>query len=154
MPQAILRCWPRRNDGRTSFHTERHAMVLHKMDGSYREPTILMNFCGNEKPRALRLSQKPPDPRSLPPRPATPRTKTQTRKPTQSQQSHRLTQMRVQNAYTFVGRPAIFLPAAAHVAHAFGLVYGFAVIGSAFVFGFLFAAWPARGKDADLVASG
>jgi len=64
---------------------------------------------------------------------------------------------RVQNAYNFVGTVLqIFLSlAAAHVAHAFGLVYGFAVIGAAFVFGFLFAAWPvAEVKTADLVASG
>jgi MFS family permease len=64
---------------------------------------------------------------------------------------------RVQNAYNFVGTVLqIFLSlTAAHVAHAFGLVYGFAVIGVAFVFGFLFAAWPvAEGEPADLVASG
>jgi MFS family permease len=54
---------------------------------------------------------------------------------------------RVQNAYNFVGTVLqIFLSlAAAHVAHAFGLVYGFAVIGAAFVFAFLFAAWPVKG---------
>jgi MFS family permease len=64
---------------------------------------------------------------------------------------------RVQNTYNFVGTVLqIFLSlAAAHAAHAFGLVYGFAVIGAAFVFGFLFAAWPvAEVETADLVASG
>ena len=30
----------------------------------------------------------------------------------------------------------------AHVAHTYGLVYGFAVIGVAYVFAFLFASWP------------
>jgi MFS family permease len=63
---------------------------------------------------------------------------------------------RVQNAYNFVGTVLqIFLSlAAAHVAHAFGLVYGFAVIGTAFVFAFLFAAWPVKAETADLAVSG
>jgi len=64
---------------------------------------------------------------------------------------------RVQNAYNFVGTVLqVFLSlAAAYVAHAFGLVYGFAVIGAAFVFGFLFAAWPAADVESgDLVVSG
>jgi len=52
---------------------------------------------------------------------------------------------RVQNAYNFVGTVLQILLslAAGHIAHAFGLVYGFAVIGVAYVFAFLFAAWPA-----------
>ena len=51
---------------------------------------------------------------------------------------------RVQNAYNFVGTvlQIVLSLAAAHVAYTFGLVYGFAVIGAAFVFAFLFAAWP------------
>jgi MFS family permease len=64
---------------------------------------------------------------------------------------------RVQNAYNFVGTVLqVFLSlAAAYVAHAFGLVYGFAVIGAAFVFGFLFAAWPvAKVETVDLAVSG
>ena len=64
---------------------------------------------------------------------------------------------RVQNAYNFVGTVLqVFLSlAAAHVAHAFGLVYGFAVIGAAYVFAFLFAAWPvAEVESANLVVSG
>lgn len=57
---------------------------------------------------------------------------------------------RVQNAYNFAGTVLqIFLSlAAAHVAHSFGLVYGFAVIGAAYVFAFLFAAWPAEAEPA------
>src|SRR5882757_651342 len=99
MPQAILRllATPKTTAVRPSILNDMRWCST-RWDGSYREPTILMNFVGNEKPRALRLSQKPPDPRSSPPRPATPRTKTQTRKPPQSQQSHRLTQMHALHA--------------------------------------------------------
>ena len=52
---------------------------------------------------------------------------------------------RVQNAYNFVGTvlQIVLSLAAGHIAHTFGLVYGFAVIGVAYVFAFLFAAWPA-----------
>jgi MFS family permease len=51
---------------------------------------------------------------------------------------------RVQNSYNFAGTvlQIILSLATAHVAHAFGLVYGFAVIGTAYVFAFLFASWP------------
>ena len=51
---------------------------------------------------------------------------------------------RVQNTYNFVGTvlQIVLSLTAAHVAHAFGLVYGFAVIGGAYVFAFLFAGWP------------
>lgn len=64
---------------------------------------------------------------------------------------------RVQNTYNFVGTVLqIFLSlAAAHVAHAFGLVYGFAVIGAAYVFAFLFASWPvAEIPKTDVAVSG
>lgn len=64
---------------------------------------------------------------------------------------------RVQNAYNFVGTvlQIILSLAAGHIAHAFGLVYGFAVIGVAYVFAFLFAAWPvAEAQNADLATSG
>jgi hypothetical protein len=64
---------------------------------------------------------------------------------------------RVQNAYNFVGTvlQIILSLAAGHIAHAFGLVYGFAVIGVAYVFAFLFAAWPvADAQSADLATSG
>jgi len=64
---------------------------------------------------------------------------------------------RVQNAYNFGGTVLQILLslAAAHVAHAFSLVYGFAVIGGAYVFAFLFAAWPvAKVEKAELVVSG
>lgn len=63
---------------------------------------------------------------------------------------------RVQNAYNFVGTvlQIVLSLAAAHFAHAFGLVYGFAVIGAAYVFAFLFAAWPvAEVESADLAVS-
>ncbi len=51
---------------------------------------------------------------------------------------------RVQNAYNFVGTVLQILLSLAtgHVAHRYGLVYGFAVIGGAYVFAFLCAAWP------------
>jgi MFS family permease len=51
---------------------------------------------------------------------------------------------RVQNTYNFVGTvlQIVLSLTAAHVAHAFGLVYGFAVIGAAYVLAFLFAGWP------------
>jgi MFS family permease len=64
---------------------------------------------------------------------------------------------RVQNAYNFVGTVLqVFLGlAVGHIAHSFGLVYGFAVIGVAFVFAFLFAAWPiTKMQSADLLPSG
>jgi MFS family permease len=64
---------------------------------------------------------------------------------------------RVQNAYNFGGTVLQILLslAAAHVAHAFGLVYGFAVIGAAYVFAFMFAAWPvAKVENAELAVSG
>jgi MFS family permease len=64
---------------------------------------------------------------------------------------------RVQNAYNFGGTVLQILLslAAAHVAHAFSLVYGFAVIGAAYVFAFLFAAWPvAKVENAELAVSG
>jgi MFS family permease len=51
---------------------------------------------------------------------------------------------RVQNTYNFVGTVLQILLSLAvgHIAHAFGLVYGFAVIGVAYVLAFLFASWP------------
>jgi len=51
---------------------------------------------------------------------------------------------RVQNAYNFVGTllQIVLSLAAGHAAQRFGLAYGFAVIGTAFVFAFLFASWP------------
>jgi MFS family permease len=64
---------------------------------------------------------------------------------------------RVQNAYNFGGTvlQVLLSLAAAHVAHAFSLVYGFAVIGAAYVFAFLFAAWPlAKVENAELAVSG
>jgi MFS family permease len=51
---------------------------------------------------------------------------------------------RVQNAYNFVGTvlQIVLSLGAGHVAHTYGLVYGFALIGGAYVFAFLFASWP------------
>jgi MFS family permease len=51
---------------------------------------------------------------------------------------------RVQNTYNFAGTvlQIILSLATAHVAHTYGLVYGFALIGAAYVFAFLFASWP------------
>jgi len=60
---------------------------------------------------------------------------------------------RVQNTYNFAGTALqiVLSLATAHVAHAYGLVYGFAVIGAAYVFAFLFASWPvAQLKTADV----
>jgi MFS family permease len=59
---------------------------------------------------------------------------------------------RVQNAYNFVGTvlQIILSLTAAHAAHVFGLVYGFAVIGAAYVFAFLFASWPVTEEGAEL----
>jgi MFS family permease len=60
---------------------------------------------------------------------------------------------RVQNTYNFAGTVLQILLslAAAQVAHAYGLVYGFALIGAAYVFAFLFASWPvAEVKTAEI----
>src|SRR3981189_1861729 len=99
MPQAILRllATPKTTAVRPSMLNDIREGST-RGEGNYREPTILMNFAGNEKRRALRLSQKPPDPLALPPLSAKPRTKTQTRKPPQSQQTHTLTQMHALHA--------------------------------------------------------
>ena len=64
---------------------------------------------------------------------------------------------RVQNAYNFVGTvlQIVLCLAAGHVAQRFGLTYGFAVIGTAFVFAFLFASWPmADGEPAQIAVAG
>ena len=64
---------------------------------------------------------------------------------------------RVQNAYNFAGTVLQILLslATAHVAHAYGLVYGFAVIGAAYVFAFLFASWPTTDvQGVDVAVSG
>ena len=57
---------------------------------------------------------------------------------------------RVQNTYNFAGTILqIFLSlGTAAAAHYFGLVYGFTVIGAAYVFAFLFAGWPAKPPQA------
>ncbi len=63
---------------------------------------------------------------------------------------------RVQNTYNFAGTALqiVLSLATAHVAHAYGLVYGFAVIGAAYVFAFLFASWPvAQLQTADVEIS-